>query len=439
MSDAHEWLKRLEAKAAAKDLDVCVVGLGYVGLPLAVQFARSGARVTGIDLDPTKVERINAGTSYIDDVPSDDLAEQVNAGRLRATTDFDAAGAADSISVAVPTPLSKYREPDLASVLSVGDELKRRLRAGQLVVLESTTYPGTTEELLLPMLQESGLTVGEEFFLAFSPERVDPGRRDFMIHNTPRVVGGVTEACTKAALAVYRVAIETMVPVSSARAAEMAKILENTFRSVNIALVNEVALMCDRLDVPVFEVIRAAATKPFGFMPFYPGPGLGGHCLPVDPLYLSWKMRTLDYKARFIELAEEVNRSMPHHVVERVSKALNRHRKAVNGARVLLIGVAYKPDIDDVRESPAADVIAGLRALGADVRYHDPFVPEYRFQEDVLRSSSLDEGLDGCDCAVIVTNHSGIDYRRLVESAPVVVDARNATEGLRHLGDVVSI
>lgn len=439
MTDSNEWLKRLETRAAAKDLDVCVVGLGYVGLPLAVQFAKSGLRVTGIDIDAGKVERINAGTSYIDDVPSEDLRAQVDAGRLRATTDFDAVAAADSISVAVPTPLSKYREPDLASVLSVGEELKRRLKPGHLVVLESTTYPGTTEELLLPMLQESGLRVGEGFFLAFSPERVDPGRRDFMIHNTPRVVGGVTPACTAAALAVYRVAIERMVPVSSARAAEMAKILENTFRSVNIALVNEVALMCDRLGVPVFEVIRAAATKPFGFMPFYPGPGLGGHCLPVDPLYLSWKMRTLDYKARFIELAEEINRAMPHHVVGRVSEALNRHRKAVNGARVLVIGVAYKPDVDDVRESPAADVIAGLRTRLADVRYHDPFVPEYRFQDEVLRSVDLDEALPDCDCVVIVTNHSGIDYERLVTEAPIVVDARNATEGFRHLGDVVSI
>ncbi len=436
----NDRLSEIERRVASRELKVAVVGLGYVGLPLAVQFARSGFRVIGVDVDDTKIERLGRVESYIDDVPSELLAEQVAARRFEATSNLSVLSDVDAISICVPTPLSKSREPDLAALVAVGECLKRTLRPGQLVVLESTTYPGTTEEMLLPVLDQTGLSVGSDYFLAFSPERIDPGRRDYMVHNTPRVIGGVTAACLEAACAVYGAAIQTVIPVSSPRAAEMTKLIENTFRSVNIALANEAALMCDRLGISIFEVIKAASSKPFGFLPFFPGPGIGGHCLPVDPIYLSWKMRSLDYKARFIDLAEEINRFMPHHLVGKVVAALNRHKKPVNGSRVMILGVAYKPDVDDVRESPAIDVIRALKKQDADVCYHDPHIPAIRIGEEDVHSVELtDARLEGLDCAVIVTDHSSVDYVRIVESVTVVVDARNATASCRHLGDVVTI
>lgn len=429
----------IRKRVASRDIAVAVVGLGYVGLPLAHRFADVGFRVTGLDEDEDRVGRVNRGDSYIADVRSSALAEVVAEGRLRATRDDVALADADLISICVPTPLSKFREPDLSAVVKVGERIASRLRRGHVVVLESTTYPGTTEELLLPLLSASGLHPGEDFFLAFSPERVDPGREDYTISNTARVIGGVTPRCTRAAAAIYGAAIDPIVEVSSARCAEMVKMLENTFRSVNIGLVNEIALMCDRLGIPVFEVVRAAASKPFGFMPFWPGPGLGGHCIPIDPLYLSWKMRSLDYRARFIELAEEVNRSMPLHVVDKVFRALNSVGLPVRGSKVLILGVAYKPDVDDVRESPAIDVINRLQVLEADIRYHDPFVPRIEVGGREWRSMPLDDALRGADCGVIVTNHRAVDYERVVRECRVVVDARDATAGLRHLGRVTTI
>lgn len=422
----------LNDKIKSRDAVVGIVGLGYVGLPLATEFAKAGFQVVGFDVSTPKVDAINRGASYIGDVPTEELAEQVRAGRFEATTDFDRLGQVDCISICVPTPLSKTKDPDMTYVESATREIQRRLRAGQLVILESTTYPGTTEELILPMLSEGGLQVGEDFFLAFSPERVDPGNPTYQVRNTPKVVGGTTPACTELATALYGAAIDHVHPVSSTGAAEMVKLLENTFRSVNIGLVNEIAIMAGKLGLDVWEVIDAAATKPFGFMPFYPGPGLGGHCIPIDPLYLSWKLRTLNYKARFIELAAEINTSMPDFVVERVAWALNDREQSVRGSNVLVLGVAYKRDIDDVRESPALDVIALLRERGANVTYHDPFVPSLRLGDGAtLESQQLtDESLSSADLVLITTGHSDFDYERVVDRAQLVFDTRNATGGL---------
>ena len=413
------------------DLTVGVVGLGYVGLPLAVEIPRSGLRVVGFDVDAETVEGINAGTSHIEDVTQEELAGPLATGRLEATTDMARLGECDAVSISVPTPLSKTQDPDVSFVIAASEAVAAALRPGQLVVLESTTYPGTTREVLLPALERTGLSVGKDFFLCFSPERVDPGNQVWKTKNTPKVIGGVTQSCTEAGLAVYERFIDTMVAVSSTEAAEMVKILENTFRAVNIALVNEIALIADRLDVDVWEVIEAAATKPFGFMKFTPGPGLGGHCIPVDPHYLAWKMRTLNYRTRFIELASEINAEMPEFVVGKVRAALNARKRSVNGARVLVLGVAYKRDVNDVRESPALDIIGLLAADGADVAYHDPFVPE--LAEDGARLSSValtDQALTEADAVVIVTDHTDIDYARVLERAPVVVDARHVTAAL---------
>ena len=413
------------------DLTVGVVGLGYVGLPLAVEIARSGLRVVGFDVDAETVEGINAGTSHIEDVTQEELAGVLATGRLEATTDMARLGECDAVSISVPTPLSKTQDPDVSFVIAASEAVAAALRPGQLVVLESTTYPGTTREVLLPALERTGLSVGKDFFLCFSPERVDPGNQVWKTKNTPKVIGGVTQSCIEAGLAVYERFIDTMVAVSSTEAAEMVKILENTFRAVNIALVNEVALIADRLDVDVWGVIEAAATKPFGFMKFTPGPGLGGHCIPVDPHYLAWKMRTLNYRTRFIELASEINAEMPEFVVGKVRAALNARKRSVNGARVLVLGVAYKRDVNDVRESPALDIIGLLAADGADVAYHDPFVPE--LAEDGARLSSValtDQALTEADAVVIVTDHTDIDYARVLERAPVVVDARHVTAAL---------
>jgi UDP-N-acetyl-D-glucosamine dehydrogenase len=420
----------LESLVATGEARVGVLGLGYVGLPLSVELAAAGLRVSGFDPLTSKVGAVNRGESYVADVPSERLAEEVDAGRLRASTDFDAIRECDAVIICVPTPLGKTKDPDLSLVVEASQAIASRLRAGQLVVLESTTYPGTTEELILPILEKSGLKVGETFFLAFSPERVDPGNARFTTRNTPKIIGGVTAACTAVASALYSRAVDTVIPVSSTRAAEMVKLLENTFRSVNIGLVNEVALMCERLEVDVWEVIDAAATKPFGFMPFYPGPGLGGHCIPVDPLYLSWKLKTLNYRARFIELAGEVNSQMPEYVCQRVADALNERVKSVKGSRILVLGASYKRDVDDVRESPALDILRILHSRGARVSYNDPYVPELRLDHLTLRSEDLMPAVRGADLVVIVTDHSAYSYREIVEAASLVVDTRNATRGI---------
>ena len=405
--------------------EVAIVGAGYVGLPLGRCFAEAGIPVVLVDIDADRVASINRGESHVEDVPSEALAALVEADTLSASTNYDVTRDADAIVVALPTPLSVNREPDLSTVLSAARELGKRLRTGQLVSLESTTYPGTTREEILPILAESGLEVGKDFFLAFSPERIDPGREDWTVKTTPKVVGGVTPACTEKAVALYERAIDTVFRVSSPEAAELTKLLENIFRSVNIALVNELAQLCDRMHVDVWEVVEAAATKPFGFMSFKPGPGLGGHCLPVDPFYLAWKAREFDFYTEFIELAGKVNENMPYFCLEKITRALNSQEKAVKGSRVHLVGVAYKSDVGDLRESPALKLIELLRGEGADVSYHDPHVPE--LPEHALTSADLDGSIDAVDCVAIVTAHSGIDYAALAEKAKLVVDFRNAT------------
>jgi UDP-N-acetyl-D-glucosamine dehydrogenase len=425
-----ELAAKLTERIRTAEARVGTIGLGYVGLPLSVEFATAGLRVTGFDVSAEKAAAINRGASYIKDVPDERVAACVQSGRLRASVDMAQLGSCDALVICVPTPLSKTKDPDLSMVVEASKAIAARLREGQLVVLESTTYPGTTEELILPLLQERGLKVGEQFFLAFSPERVDPGNARFNTRNTPKIIGGVTPACTAVARALYSRAVDTVIPVSSTRSAEMVKLLENTFRSVNIGLVNEVALMCGRLGVDVWEVIDAAATKPFGFMPFYPGPGLGGHCIPIDPLYLSWKLKTLNYRARFIELAGEINSEMPEHVCALVAEALNEQSRSVKGSRVLVAGVTYKKDVDDVRESPALDILNLLQSRGASVSYSDPFVPELALDGATLRSVELIAAARFSDVVVIVTDHSSFPYRELVEAARVVVDTRNATRGI---------
>jgi UDP-N-acetyl-D-glucosamine dehydrogenase len=407
-----------------------VIGLGYVGLPLAVEFGRAGYTAIGVDLDSRKVNAINEGRSYIDDVPTAHVAELKAANRLRATTDFDVLSEVDTINICVPTPLRKTKDPDMSYIVNSAEEIAKRLRPGQLIILESTTYPGTTDELVLPMLEKGGLKVGKDFFLAFSPERVDPSNRSFNTHNIPKVIGGMTEDCTALSTALYDGAIKTIVPVSSPRVAEMVKLLENTFRAVNIGMVNELALMCDRMGIDVWEVVKAAATKPFGFMAFYPGPGLGGHCIPVDPFYLSWKARASGFEARFIELAGHINASMPRYVVERVGEALNSVGKPIKGARVHLYGMAYKADVGDFRESPAIDVARLLEQRGAEVSYSDPHVPVVDEHGFMLRAVPEAAALEaGVDCAVIITGHRLFDYDGLVARAPLIVDTRNALKG----------
>ena len=405
--------------------EVAIVGAGYVGLPLARCFAEAGASVVLVDVDEERVAAINRGESYVEDVPSKALAPLVEAGTLTATSDYDAVQEADAIVIALPTPLSPTRQPDLSIVLGSVGKLAKRLRKGHLVVLESTTYPGTTREEVLPILEEGGLEVGKDFYLAFSPERIDPGREDWTVKTTPKVVGGVTAACTDRACELYGRAIDTVFSVSSPEAAELTKLLENIFRSVNIALVNELAQLCDRMRVDVWEVVEAAATKPFGFMSFKPGPGLGGHCLPVDPFYLAWKAREYDFHTEFIELAGKVNENMPYFCLDKITRALNSQEKAVKGSRVHLVGVSYKADVGDLRESPALKLIELLRQGGAEVSYFDPHVPD--LPDHGLSSQELDGSLANADCVAIVTAHSGIDYERLADQARLVVDFRNAT------------
>ncbi|HEY3106714.1 MAG TPA: nucleotide sugar dehydrogenase [Gaiellaceae bacterium] len=405
--------------------DLAIIGAGYVGLPLARCFAEAGVGVVLVDIDAERVAAINSGESHVEDVPSDALAPLVDAGTLTATTDYDALREADSIVIALPTPLSANREPDLSIVLGAVQEVVPRLRKGQLVVLESTTYPGTTREEVLPILAAGGLEVGKDFHLAFSPERIDPGREDWTVKTTPKVVGGITAACTERACDFYGRAIDNVFSVSSPEAAELTKLLENIFRSVNIALVNELAQLCDRMRVDVWEVVEAAATKPFGFMSFKPGPGLGGHCLPVDPFYLAWKAREFDFYTEFIELAGKVNENMPYFCLEKITRALNSQEKAVKGSHIHLVGVSYKADVGDLRESPALKLIELLREEGAEISYHDPHVPS--LPEHGLSSQELDGSLEKADCVAIVTAHSGIDYDQLAERSRLVVDFRNAT------------
>ena len=427
----------LIGRISNKQAHVGVIGLGYVGLPLLVEFASRGFKATGFEVDESKAKQINSGASYIGDVPSRKLKEVVDAKRLTATTDFDHLSECDAIIICVPTPLRKTKEPDVSYILAATDEIAKRLRRGQLIILESTTYPGTTDEVLLPRFEEKGLQLDQDFMLAFSPERVDPGNPNFLTHNIPKVVGGVTPDSTTVAAHLYSHVVNDVYAVSSARVAEAAKLLENTFRAVNIGMANEMARLCYALNIDTWEVIKAAATKPFGFMPFYPGPGIGGHCIPLDPHYLSWKARQHGFDSRFISLAEEVNSRMPEHVVQLVSDGLNDERKAMNGANVLLLGVAYKKDINDVRESPALSIIDRLRAKGANVRYHDPFVAEVSFEDAHTEGSDeplvsvplTDEELEAADCVIIVTDHSEIDYKRVCSLAPLIVDTRNALNG----------
>jgi len=421
----HQILtSRLEERSAR----VAILGLGYVGLPLATVFAEAGFNVVGIDPESRKVEALKRGESYVLDVPTEQVARLVKDGKLEATTNFEALATADAISICVPTPLRKTGDPDLSYILSVTDELVRYVHHGMVIVLESTTYPGTTREILLPkLIESSGLTVGQDFYLAFSPERVDPGRKDWTTINTPKVMGGITPSCTKIATLWYSQALQNVVPVSSTEVSEMAKLLENTFRMINIGLVNEMAIMCDRLGIDVWEVIEAAASKPFGFMKFTPGPGLGGHCIPIDPLYLSWKLRAINYNARFIELASEINTGMPRYVVGKIQDALNDRGKPIKGSHILVLGVAYKPDVDDLRESPALDVIGLLNQKGASVAYHDPYIPH--LDEDEMKMDSVPDLMDSVQeaaCVVIITNHSSYDYAAILEKASCIVDTRNA-------------
>ncbi len=427
MSSKTALLDRIERREAT----ISVIGLGYVGLPLAVEFAREGYRVIGVDVDPEKVRLLNQGVSYIPDIPTEVVAELARKGTLSATTDYSVLQGVDAISICVPTPLRKTKDPDMSYIIAAADQIARFSHPGLLIVLESTTYPGTTDELITPRLIGNGYKVGEDVFVCFSPERIDPGNKTYGVRNTPKIIGGATPACVEVAQALYSKAIDRVVPVSSTRTAEMVKLLENTFRSVNIGLVNEMAVMCDKLGVSVWEVIEAASTKPFGFMTFYPGPGLGGHCIPIDPLYLSWKLKALNYNARFIELASEVNSNMPLYVVGKVSDALNTVRKPINGSSILVLGAAYKRDIDDLRESPALDVIRLLQERGATVTYHDPYVTDLTHEGLDMKSVPLTaDALRTADCVVIVTDHSVLDWEWIAAEARIIVDSRNA---LKHI------
>jgi len=421
----------LEHKIRERRARVGVVGLGYVGLPLAVEFARAGFSVTGIDINADKTRRVNAGDSYVGDISSKVLGPLVDAGKLAATTDFSAVQDLDTINICVPTPLRKTKDPDMSFIVSSCQQVAEHFHAGMLVILESTTYPGTTDELVLPMLSKSGLEVGQDFYLCFSPERVDPGNPKYQTVNIPKVVGGVTAACTEMGRLFYSQALEHVVPVSSTQVAEMVKLLENTFRMINIGLVNELAIMCGRMGIDVWEVIDAAATKPFGFMPFYPGPGLGGHCIPIDPFYLSWKTRQAGIEARFIELAGYINGQMPHFVVDKVQAALNQAAKPVNGSHIHIMGVAYKRDIDDMRESPALDVMLLLKRLGARLTYSDPLVPTLKLDGGLEIASSPETAAVEADCVVIITDHSTFDYSGLVARSRLIVDTRNALKAYR--------
>jgi len=434
-SDNNPELALLKEKIKQRTAKVAVIGLGYVGLPLAVEKAKVGFQVLGIDQNQHRVDMVNRGANYISDVKDHELQELVSAGKITAYAEFDILPGADVIVICVPTPLTKNMEPDISYIVNVTKQTARHLRRGQLVTLESTTYPGTTQEVILPLLEQSGLKVGRDFFLSFSPERVDPGNKRFTTKNTSKVVGGITPACLDAAVTFYGQTILNIVPVSSPAVAEMTKVFENTYRAVNIALVNELAHLCDRMGLDIWEVLDAAATKPFGIQIFYPGPGVGGHCIPIDPHYLTWKAREYDFHTRFIELAAEINMSMPYFVVNKIVKALNNFSKSLKGSKILILGVAYKKDIDDARESPAAKVITLLLKEGAKITYHDRYVPQFKIDapdKPVLKSVSLtDELIESADCVVILTDHSNIDYEEVVKKAKILVDARNATKNVK--------
>jgi UDP-N-acetyl-D-glucosamine dehydrogenase len=421
----------LATRIRTREAKCGVVGLGYVGLPLAVELGKAGFQVTGFDIAEEKVAQLNAGKSYVQDVPSSDVAALTQSGRFRATTDFSEIAAMDTINICVPTPLRKTKDPDMSYIVSACEEIAKHLKAGTLIILESTTYPGTTDELVKPMLERAERRVGQEIFLCFSPERVDPGNPHFQTRNIPKVVGGTTHDCTQLGMLLYAQALERVVPVSSTQVAEMVKLLENTFRMINIGLVNELAVMCGRMGIDVWEVIDAAATKPFGFMPFYPGPGLGGHCIPIDPFYLSWKSKQAGIEARFIELAGYINGQMPHYAVEKVQNALNDREKPLKGSHVHILGVAYKKDIDDMRESPALDVAHLLLERGARVTYSDPFVPRLKVDGRELESSDAIASAKQADCVVVITNHSSFPYAEILEQAQLIVDTRNAFKGFR--------
>jgi UDP-N-acetyl-D-glucosamine dehydrogenase len=424
-------LQELGQRIDACEAHVGVIGLGYVGLPLAIEFVRAGFKVTGFELDASKVAAIQDGTSYIEDVPAEQVAEARESGGLTATTDTSTLSSCDVINVCVPTPLTRTKDPDVSFIALALEEIRKRIHAGQMVILGSTTYPGTTQELIIPMLEATGLSVGVDFAVAFAPERIDPANKQFQVREIPKVVGGATPLCTELAVKMFRHVFDEVVPVSSTQSAEMVKLLENTFRAINIGLANEVALMCDRLGLDVWEVIDAAATKPYGFMKFQPGPGLGGHCIPVDPTYLSWKMKSLNFPARFIDLATEINTQMPQYVAEKVGDLLNEDRITVNGARVLILGVAYKSNVSDMRESPALDVIRLLASKGAEIGYSDPHVPEITFDGGRLKSIDLtDEALASADVVIIVTEHDAVDYDRVAAKAGRIYDTRNATRNV---------
>ena len=427
-------------KIQKKEARIGIIGLGYVGLPLAVEFAQAGYHVVGIDTDSSKVDAFNRGDCYITDISTELFSDMVSTGRLMATQDYGAIGELDAISICVPTPLRKTRDPDMSYVVAAAEQIAKHLRPSTLIILESTTYPGTTAEVVLPIMLGNGYVVGEDIFLAYSPERIDLANTTYGVRNTPKVIGGVTLECADVAMALYDTVVEEVVKVSSTQAAEMVKLLENTFRAVNIGLINEIAIMCDKLGIDVWEVIAAAKTKPFGYMPFYPGPGLGGHCIPIDPLYLSWKLKSLNFNARFIELADEINTNMPRYVVRKVAEALNEDSKPVRGSKVLILGVAYKADVDDVREAPALDIIQLLMQQGAIVNYHDPYVSSIQFDQVDISSVDHDMSiLESVDCVIIVTDHSYYDWADILNHTNLVVDTRNATVGLNGLARVVKI
>lgn len=431
MRSKRDYTMRLKDKIIKKKLTVGIIGLGYVGLPLAVRFASAGFEITGIDINEERVRKVNQGRSYVPDVREEEIEKFVNQGRLRATVDYDTLKDLDVLIICVPTPLRKTKDPDISYIVEAVRKIRKYLRKGHIIVLESTTYPGTTRELVLPELESSSLKVGKDFFLAFSPERVDPGNSKYNIKNTPKVVGGITPECTEIVKTLYSQAIDEVIPVSSSEVAEMAKLLENTFRATNIALVNEMAIMSGKLGVDVWEVIDAASTKPFGFIPFYPGPGSGGPCIPIDPHYLSWKLRTLNYNPRFIQLAEEINSSMPSYVVEKISQALNNFKKSIHGSRILILGVAYKKNVGDIREAPALEVINVLLDKGAKLTYSDPYVSELKTTSKVLHSRKLDtQFLRKMDCVIIITDHSSYNFEWIVKNAKLVIDTRNATKDI---------
>lgn len=432
--------KELKNKIVNKTARVSVIGLGYVGLPLAIEIAKAGFSVIGLDIDKEKVEKINSKNSYIPDVTKETLNGLVSQGKLIATSDYKILKEIDIVSICVPTPLRKTREPDISHIIAAVSEVSQYLHQGQLIILESTTFPGTTKDIVLPELEKKSLKVSKDFFLVFSPERVDPGNKKYTIRNTPKVVGGITAECSEIAKFFYEQIVEEVILVASTEEAEMTKLLENVFRNVNIALANELALMCDRLEIDIWNVIEAARTKPFGFMPFYPGPGLGGHCIPVDPVYLSWKAKTYGFYSKFIEFAEEVNKNMPNYVVRKITDALNIHKKSINGSRILLLGVAYKENVGDVRESPALDIIEILYRQGAEVIYNDPYVPQIKIGERKWASLSLNENLlSQADCVVITTAHSSYDYKWIVENAKLIIDTRNATKNLKNKEKIIKI